>query len=46
MDCAEIDSVVILSTEEELLPGQFVDAKVIGVDDCDLVAEVLSDGRC
>ena len=46
MDCAEIDSVVILSTEEELLPGQFVDAKVIGVDDCDLVAEALSDDRC
>lgn len=45
MDCAEIDSVVILSTEQELFPGQFVDAKVIGVDDCDLVAEVLSDVR-
>ena len=45
MDCAEIDSCVILSTEQELLPGQFVDAKVIGVDDCDLVAEVLLDVR-
>ena len=45
MDCAEIDSSVILSTEQELLPGQFVDAKVIGVDDCDLVAEVLLDVR-
>lgn len=41
MDCAEIDSSVILSTEQELLPGQFVEAKVIGVDDCDLVAEVI-----
>ena len=43
MDCAEIDSSVILSTDQELLPGQFVNAKVIGVDDCDLVAEVLFD---
>ena len=43
MDCAEIDSSVILSTQHELFPGQFVEAKVIGVDDCDLVAEVLLD---
>ena len=43
MDCAEIDSSVILSTQLELFPGQFVDARVIGVDDCDLVAQVLTD---
>ena len=40
MDCFEIDSQVILSTEEELLPGQFVNAKIIGVDELDLVGEV------
>ncbi len=42
MDCAEIDSQVILSTEEELLPGQFVTAKITGVCDVDLVGEVIS----
>ena len=41
MDCAEIDSVVILSTEEELQPGQFVNVKITGICDCDLVGEVL-----
>lgn len=41
MDCFEIDSQVILSTEEELLPGQFVDAKIIGVNELDLVGEVI-----
>lgn len=39
MDCAEIDSRVIISTDEELTPGEFIAAKIIGVDDCDLVAE-------
>ena len=43
MDCAEIDSSVILSTQLELFPGQFVEARVIGVDYCDLVAQVLTD---
>lgn len=42
MDCAEIDSRVIISTEEELLPGAFILAEIIGVDDCDLVAKVVS----
>ena len=41
MDCFEIDSQVILSTEDELLPGQFVDAKIIGVNELDLVGEVI-----
>ena len=41
MDCFEIDSQVILSTEEELLPGQFVNAKIIGVNELDLVGEVV-----
>ena len=43
MDCFEIDSQVILSTEEELLPGQFVNAKIIGVNELDLVGEVVAD---
>ena len=41
MDCIEIDAQVILSTEDELLPGQFVKAKITGVCDADLVGEVL-----
>ena len=41
MDCAEIDSQVIISTEEELLPGQFVNVKITGVCDYDLVGEVI-----
>lgn len=41
MDCAEIDSRVIISTEDELVPGTFVDVKIIAIDDCDLVGEVI-----
>ena len=41
MDCAEIDSRVIISTEEELTAGSFVDVKIIGTDDIDLVGEVV-----
>ncbi|MCM1393047.1 MAG: 30S ribosomal protein S12 methylthiotransferase RimO, partial [Ruminococcus sp.] len=41
MDCAEIDSRVIISTEDELVPGTFVNVKIIGTDDCDLVGEVV-----
>ncbi|MCM1544682.1 MAG: 30S ribosomal protein S12 methylthiotransferase RimO [Ruminococcus sp.] len=41
MDCAEIDSRVIISTENELIPGTFVNVKIIGTDDCDLVGEVI-----
>lgn len=41
MDAPEIDTSVIISTEDELLPGQFVSVKIIGVDDCDLVGEVI-----
>ena len=41
MDAPEIDTSVIISTEDELLPGQFVKVKIIGVDDCDLVGEVV-----
>lgn len=41
MDCAEIDSRVIISTEDELLAGSFVKVKIIGVDDCDLVGEIV-----
>lgn len=41
MDCAEIDSRVIISTEDELESGTFVEVKIIGVDDCDLVGEVV-----
>lgn len=40
MDAPEIDTQIILSTEDELYPGQFVDVKVTGVLDDDLVAEV------
>lgn len=41
MDAPEIDSSVIISTEDELQQGQFVQVKIIGVDDCDLVGEVI-----
>lgn len=41
MDAPEIDSSVILSTEDELEKGQFVKIKIIGVDDCDLIGEVI-----
>ncbi len=41
MDAPEIDTSVIISAEDELFPGQFVRVKVIGVDDCDLVGEVI-----
>ena len=43
MDCLEIDSIVIISTEEELLPGDFVSVKIIATEDCDLVGEVVAD---
>ena len=39
MDCAEIDSRVIISTEDELLSGSFINVKIIGTDDIDLVGE-------
>ncbi len=42
MDCLEIDSIVIISTEEELLPGDFVSVKIIATEDCDLVGEVVT----
>ena len=42
MDCIEIDAQVILSTEEELFPGQFVRAKITGTCDADLVGEVIA----
>ncbi|MBQ8504191.1 MAG: 30S ribosomal protein S12 methylthiotransferase RimO [Clostridia bacterium] len=41
MDAPEIDSSVIISTEDELYEGQLVQLKIIGVDDCDLVGEVI-----
>ncbi len=41
MDAPEMDVSVILSSENELFEGEFVMAKIIGVDDCDLVAEVI-----
>lgn len=39
MDSPEIDTNVIISTEEELHQGQFIRVKIIAVDDCDLVGE-------
>ncbi len=42
MDCLEIDSIVILSSERELHPGDFVDVKIIATEDCDLVGEVIA----
>lgn len=41
MDSPEIDSSVIISTEEELFEGQFVKIKILGVDDFDLVGEAI-----
>lgn len=41
MDAPEIDSSVIISTEDELEAGQFVKIRILGVDDCDLVGEVI-----
>lgn len=41
MDSPEIDTNVIISTEDELERGQFVEVKIIAVDDCDLVGEVI-----
>ena len=41
MDAPEIDTSVIISTEDELFAGQLVKIKIIGVDDCDLVGEVI-----
>lgn len=39
MDAPEIDTNVIISSEEELAPGQTVKCKVIGFDDFDMVVE-------
>ncbi len=41
MDAPEIDTSVIISTEDELSSGEFVEVKIIGVDGCDLVGEVV-----
>lgn len=41
MDAPEIDSRVILSANRELIPGEFVKAKIIATDDIDLVGEVI-----
>ena len=41
MDAPEIDTNVIISTEDELFAGQLVKVRIIGVDDCDLVGEVI-----
>ena len=42
MDSPEIDTNVIISTEDELYQGQFVKVKIIAVDDCDLVGEKIN----
>ncbi len=39
MDAPEIDTSVIISSEEELAPGQTLKCKVIGFDDFDMVVE-------
>ena len=39
MDAPEIDTNVIISSEEELAPGRTVKCKVIGFDDFDMVVE-------
>ena len=39
MDAPEIDTNIIISSEEELAPGQTVKCKVIGFDDFDMVVE-------
>lgn len=41
MDAPEIDTNVIISSEEELTPGQTVKCKVLGFDDFDMVVEAL-----
>ncbi len=41
MDSPEIDTCLIISTEDELTPGQFVEVKIIAADGCDLVGEVI-----
>lgn len=41
MDAPEIDTSVIISSEDELTPGQIVKCKVLGFDDFDMVCEVL-----
>ena len=41
MDSPEIDTNVIISTEDELYQGQFIRVKIIAVDDCDLVGEAV-----
>ena len=43
MDAPEIDTQVIISTEDELFAGDFINVKIIGVDDCDLVGEEISE---
>ena len=43
MDAPEIDTQVIISTEDELFAGDLINVKIIGVDDCDLVGEVISE---
>ena len=40
MDAPEIDTSVIISSEDELTPGQTVKCKVLGFDDFDMVCEV------
>ncbi len=40
-DAPEIDTMIIISSEEELSSGQFVNCRIIGTDDCDLVGEVI-----
>ncbi len=43
MDAPEIDTQVIISTEDELFAGDLIDVRIIGVDDCDLVGEVINE---
>lgn len=43
MDAPEIDTQVIISTEDELFAGDLINVKIIGVDDCDLVGEAISE---
>ena len=41
MDAPEIDTSVIISSEEELFPGQIIRCKVIGFDDFDMIVEAI-----
>ena len=41
MDAPEIDTSVIISSEEELYPGQIIRCKVIGFDDFDMIVEAI-----